>query len=108
MEEKWTNTSFPPSSGVINPKPLASLNHFTKPFMLSPLSAVHCATLESYKLAKGCQATIDGAASQPVVQLGEEHGVVAVQPNDRDIVDRRLLACHGPPQAVAAGETDVG
>src|SRR5581483_11932000 len=27
----WTNRSFPPSSGVMNPYPLSSLNHFTVP-----------------------------------------------------------------------------
>src|SRR5712691_349845 len=27
----WTKTSFPPPSGVMNPKPFASLNHFTVP-----------------------------------------------------------------------------
>src|SRR3982750_4281800 len=31
MAEKWTNTSFDPSSGVMNPKPLVPLNHFTTP-----------------------------------------------------------------------------
>src|SRR5829696_7541604 len=29
MPEKWTKASFPPSSGVMNPKPFSSLNHFT-------------------------------------------------------------------------------
>src|SRR5467141_3716522 len=27
----WTNTSLPPASGVMKPKPFASLNHFTVP-----------------------------------------------------------------------------
>src|SRR5437763_3984457 len=31
MAEKCTNTSFDPSSGVMNPKPLVPLNHFTTP-----------------------------------------------------------------------------
>src|SRR5919206_4709311 len=31
IPEKWTNASFPPSSGVMNPKPFSSLNHFTTP-----------------------------------------------------------------------------
>src|SRR5690348_16792004 len=31
MAEKCTNTSAPPPSGVMKPKPLASLNHFTVP-----------------------------------------------------------------------------
>src|SRR5215212_6964559 len=33
MAEWWTNRSLPPSSGVMNPKPLSLLNHFTVPFM---------------------------------------------------------------------------
>ena len=31
IAEKWAKRSSPPSSGVINPYPLASLNHFTVP-----------------------------------------------------------------------------
>ena len=31
IAEKWAKTSSPPSSGVMNPKPLASLNHLTVP-----------------------------------------------------------------------------
>src|SRR5260221_14225934 len=38
MAEKWANRSSPPPSGVMNPKPFASLNHFTVPvaIMLRP------------------------------------------------------------------------
>src|ERR1700722_11440143 len=31
MAEKWTKTSWPPSSGLMNPKPLSALNHLTVP-----------------------------------------------------------------------------
>src|SRR5215217_6668623 len=31
IPEKCTNASLPPSSGVMNPKPFSSLNHFTTP-----------------------------------------------------------------------------
>src|SRR5206468_10254711 len=31
MAEWWTKRSFPPSSGVMKPKPLSLLNHFTVP-----------------------------------------------------------------------------
>src|ERR1700753_508015 len=31
MAEKWTNTSAPPPSTVMKPKPLSALNHFTVP-----------------------------------------------------------------------------
>src|SRR5581483_9200545 len=37
MPEKWTKRSRPPSSGVMKPKPLSSLNHLTVPVaMYSP------------------------------------------------------------------------
>src|SRR5437879_2675351 len=38
IAEKWANRSSPPPSGVMNPKPFASLNHFTVPvaIMLRP------------------------------------------------------------------------
>src|SRR5262247_1223606 len=35
MAEKWAKRSLPPSSGVMNPKPFASLNHFTLPVAMS-------------------------------------------------------------------------
>src|SRR5579875_2127212 len=35
MPVKWTNRSRPPSSGVMNPKPLSSLNHFTVPVAIA-------------------------------------------------------------------------
>src|SRR5438105_4992582 len=35
MALKCTNTSLLPSSGAMNPNPLASLNHFTVPFAMS-------------------------------------------------------------------------
>src|SRR6185312_1052759 len=41
MPVKWTNRSRPPSSGVMKPKPLSSLNHFTVPVAIySPYAAI--------------------------------------------------------------------
>src|ERR671915_1094809 len=37
IPEKWTNASFPPSSGVMNPKPFSSLNHLTTPVAIQHL-----------------------------------------------------------------------
>src|SRR5574340_533976 len=34
MAEKWAKRSSPPSSGVMKPKPFASLNHLTVPFAM--------------------------------------------------------------------------
>src|ERR687889_1960577 len=41
IPEKWTNASFPPSSGVMNPKPFSSLNHFTTP-VANPNTSSQC------------------------------------------------------------------
>src|SRR5438105_15038847 len=35
IELWWAKRSLPPSSGVMNPKPFASLNHFTLPVAMS-------------------------------------------------------------------------
>src|ERR671910_2969017 len=37
IPEKCTNASFPPSSGVMNPKPFSSLNHLTTPVAIQHL-----------------------------------------------------------------------
>src|SRR5215210_5484126 len=37
IPEKCTNASLPPSSGVMNPKPFSSLNHFTTPVATTAL-----------------------------------------------------------------------
>src|SRR6266516_6926150 len=34
MAEKWTNTSAPPPSGEMKPKPFSLLNHFTVPCVI--------------------------------------------------------------------------
>src|ERR1700754_5338625 len=35
IAEKWAKTSAPPSSGLMKPKPLSALNHFTVPVVMS-------------------------------------------------------------------------
>src|SRR3954452_16845395 len=37
IPEKWTKASFPPSSGVMKPKPFSSLNHLTTPVAIQHL-----------------------------------------------------------------------
>lgn len=44
MAEKWTKMSLPPSSGVTNPNPLLSLNHFTIP--VAPLTVPGLVTVD--------------------------------------------------------------
>src|SRR5215216_7406366 len=46
MPEKWTKRSLPGSSGVMNPKPLSSLNHFTVPVAMLYLHGVGAANAE--------------------------------------------------------------
>ena len=38
IAEKCANTSLEPSSGVMKPKPLSALNHFTVPVVMGNLS----------------------------------------------------------------------
>src|SRR3954462_7388559 len=58
MPEKLTNASFPPSSGVMNPKPFSSLNHFT-----TPVAIQHLLTLNLY--ARGGAACTAFPHAQP-------------------------------------------
>src|SRR3954452_18522010 len=78
MPEKCTNASFPPSSGVMNPKPFSSLNHFTTPVAIQHLLTVtlyarggaagHCLPACSTALGAGRRGVYtrrDGARRQP-------------------------------------------
>src|SRR5829696_9013722 len=49
IPEKWTNASLPPSSGVMNPKPFSSLNHFT-----TPVANPNTSSQESIRCARWC------------------------------------------------------
>ncbi len=42
MDEWWTKRSLEPSSGVMKPKPLLSLNHFTVPCVICVLTFLAC------------------------------------------------------------------
>src|SRR5215208_3725394 len=78
IPEKCTNASFPPSSGVMNPKPFSSLNHFTTPVAIQHLltltldarggAAGHC--LPACSTARGADRrgvyTRGGGRPQPV------------------------------------------
>src|SRR3954447_2746830 len=44
IAEWWTNRSFPRSSGVMKPKPLSLLNHFTVPVAMSYLRLINAAS----------------------------------------------------------------
>src|SRR5919206_991857 len=74
MAEKWTNTSGPPPSTEMKPKPFSALNHFTTPCaMCSPKSdAVEAAasTVPAARL-RGPRAPLGGVpegSAKPVVR----------------------------------------
>src|SRR3954467_6659864 len=71
---KWTKTSLLPSSGVINPKPFASLNHFTVPLAIAIALSLEATTF--YTGAKGFVASL-GVSKYP--KQGPEH------PNRRNL-----------------------
>ena len=60
MLEKWTNRSFPPSSGVMKPKPFSSLNHFTVPVAIWVCSLREFDVLRN---AEGAEATTANAGT---------------------------------------------
>src|SRR3954469_23293749 len=70
----WTNRSLPASSGVMNPKPLSSLNHFTVPVAIFvPLEV--CAS-ETRRVRRGndCRDARHGLAGRTPDPLGESSG----------------------------------
>src|SRR3954470_14995195 len=127
----WTNRSLPLSSGVMKPKPLSSLNHFTVPVAISfPPACVNCgrgrrlaattAGAEHCLCRAGCPAltppTLPGAArrgslgSVPRMRL-EELDRVAGGIVDEDLIaadtldDLTAKAGPGRPQTLdVAGE----
>src|SRR4051794_14456303 len=97
MPEKCTNASFPPSSGVMNPKPFSSLNHFT-----TPVAIQHLLTLSVY--ARG------GAAGHCLPACS-----TALRADQRGVYTRLggarrqpVGACAPPPGAPAAGGSAAG
>jgi hypothetical protein len=61
IAEWWTNRSFDSSSGVINPKPFSSLNHFTVPVaIVLPPASLRAANA---KIAQGKRWVVRGSGS---------------------------------------------
>src|SRR5215210_3541843 len=69
MPEKCTKASFPPSSGVMNPKPFSSLNHFT-----TPVAIQHLLTLTLY--ARGGAAWHCLPACSTALRAGQQPGFI--------------------------------
>src|SRR5450432_3364851 len=87
IDEKWAKTSGVPSSGVMNPKPLVALNHFTVP---AAMMLPHFSTLGT--LAGDLVATGSGAqlALNPAVRAFSVLGVAGRRAAKRvgpDMVD---------------------
>src|SRR4051794_41835066 len=92
MPEKSTNAPFPPSSGVMNPKPFSSLNHFT-----TPVAIQHLLTLSLY--ARG------GAAGHclPACSTARRAGQRGVYTRLGGARRQPVGASAPPPGAPAAG-----
>src|SRR4051794_41906273 len=97
MPEKCTNASFPPSSGVMNPKPFSSLNHFT-----TPVAIQHLLTL--YLYARG------GAAGHclPACSTARRAGQRGVYTRRRGGGRDQPGACAPPPGESLAGPSAAG
>src|SRR3954464_13890994 len=77
MPEWWTNRSLPWSSGVMKPKPLSSLNHFTVPCGMAvfpPLvlsyAEVRCERNDCERWHKGDHATVAGSEAHTGLRSG--------------------------------------
>src|SRR3954451_19696245 len=72
MAEWWTNRSLPPSSGVMNPKPLSLLNHLTVPVAMDPprmFGAARRRRLRALRL----RAALLGRHRTTVVRMGGQY-----------------------------------
>src|SRR5579885_1079362 len=124
IEEWWTNTSLPPSAGVMNPYPFASLNHFTVPVAIQKhllhhertgrgsapratryslrwrqrSTAVDDDRLVAVQLAQTLVAdpeVVCDLVQDDAADLGaQEICVPAVEPLERSLVDRDLVRKH--------------
>src|SRR5919107_2041320 len=107
IPEKWTNASFPPSSGVMNPNPFSSLNHLTTPVAIQHLltawsdarggAAGHClpACFEAAGTAHHAQVynSARGTGPPPEAGVGSGgRGLVVAAALRRRLVLRRVEA----------------
>src|SRR6478735_11566952 len=68
IAEKWANRSSPPPSGVMNPKPFASLNHLTVPVAILrvPLGFLNgCPAGSEDRRHSGAASVPDGSPEAP-------------------------------------------
>src|SRR4051794_582420 len=102
IPEKWTNASFPPSSGVMNPKPFSSLNHLTTPVAIQHLLTTgsmregvlpgtafpHASTAS--RRTQRCRYTSDGAPCASAGAVGGRGAAVLARIRGRRRVRRGL------------------
>src|SRR5512133_1385333 len=86
----WQKTSSPPLSCVMNPKPFASLNHFTEPVAMYP-----CARFFS---------VLGAARSAALARLGARTGAALVHVSLRDVQRQRGRAARA---SVLAGDSST-
>src|SRR4051812_20249922 len=102
IPEKWTNASFPPSSGVMTPKPFSSLNHLTTPVAIQHLLTTgsmregvlpgtafpHASTAS--RRTQRCRYTSDGAPCESAGAVGGRGAAVLARIRRRRRVRRGL------------------
>src|SRR5579885_2522286 len=90
IEEWWTNTSLPPSAGVMNPYPFASLNHFTVPVAIQNTSST---TKERAGEAHAAQPVLARITQRTVARPGRGEGPSRIRIPFRE--DREQTREHG-------------
>jgi len=102
MAEKWAKTSFPPSSGVMNPKPLLSLNHFTVP--VAPLSMPGLVTVDVQSASAPSQVQVTFPPSFVHAHVAITCSLEASALDDETAVDAAGAALDArTPEAAALG-----
>src|SRR5438552_18946133 len=94
IELWWANRSLPPSSGVMKPKPLESLNHFTVPVGMSfpLLKTAACARLSELRFGHDGQGSKATATRDTALGGGRRSGVHCLHPAARNVARLRSQA----------------
>src|SRR5438045_3214822 len=101
---KWTNTSLPPSSGVMKPYPFASLNHFTVPVAI--LKTPPSEEVLSGKEARIGRATGTRSSASAGRTVAQNHGVMQLLAAPDKF--RGTLTAREAAAAIAAGAERAG
>ena len=112
--EIWTNTSFDPSSGWINPNPLVGLNHFTVPVAIVNVSLTQLGTPHWYHNPKtrvchsGFFTAVVSNPPPDAAKTADRFDSIELPPMDRG--EKRVKGGHGAPphsHSIVPGGLDV-